>query len=59
MKTKEIIETIEKLSNGQGFYGRLLDSITSMSDYDYDMAMQYLEEQDFKDTLDLIMFFEN
>jgi hypothetical protein len=39
------------MSHSQGFYGRMLRDIT-------DENLEYLEKQNFKDIVDLIMFLE-
>ena len=53
MSGKEILDTIKSLAQSQGFYGRLLEQIQ-----DNDEALEYLEQQNFKDSLDLILFLE-
>lgn len=61
MKRDEIINTIASLANSQGFYGRLLrDLIELKENYPdtYEETMESLEAQNFKDTLDLVMFIE-
>lgn len=51
MKRDEILELFRSLSRSQGFYGRLLQEIT-------DEQLDYLEEQKFKDPVELILFLE-
>lgn len=61
MSWREVIDVIKMLAQSQGFYGRLLRSIEEQYEEDYDnweAFMQYLEEQKFRDTLDVVMFFE-
>lgn len=61
MSWREVIDVIKMLAHSQGFYGRLLRSIEEQYEEDYEnweAFMQYLEEQKFKDALDVIMFFE-
>lgn len=53
MTKKEILETFKSLARSQGSYGRLLEQIK-----DNDEALTYLEEQNFKDSVDLVMFIE-
>ena len=58
----EIVSVIEMLSHSQGFYGRLLRSILELKQEDetgYNELKNYLESQNFSDTLDVIMFFES
>lgn len=53
MNKEQILNLIKSLSRSQGFYGRLYEQI-----HDNDEALEYLEQQDFKDELDLILFLE-
>ena len=53
MKRERILEIISDLSKSQGLYGRLL------RDIELDPTiLDTLEEQNFKDSLDLILFIE-
>mgnify|MGYP003295099432 CR=1 FL=1 len=54
MKKEEILNNIKELSKSQGFYGRLYEQLL-----DNNEALEYLESQNFKDILDLIMFLES
>lgn len=57
MKREQILDTIRSLAMSQGFYGRLYNDL--MSDPDYcDETMDFLEAQNFKDSLDLILCIE-
>lgn len=58
MKMKDIIKVIEVLSYSQGFYGRLLRSIDELSEEEYDLLAEELEGQNFKDSLDVVYYFE-
>lgn len=61
MKWNEIIDVIKELAKSQGFYGRILRSIEEIYETDYDYweeYMNYLEKQNFKNSLDVVMFFE-
>lgn len=61
MSWREVIDVIKMFAHSQGFYGRLLRSIEELYEEDYEnweAFMQYLEEQKFKDALDVVMFFE-
>ena len=61
MKMDEIISAIQDLSYSQGFYGRLLRDILEIKEYDeesYNDLKETLEKQNFKDVLDMVMFFE-
>lgn len=57
MKRNEIMDTIKTLARSQGFYGRLYNSIENSDNKD--AALAYLENQNFRDSFDLIMFFES
>lgn len=58
MKKKEILNAIRSLAASQGFYSRLLISLSS-NEPDSVAYLEYLEEQNFKDAVDLIMFLES
>lgn len=56
MSRYQIKNTLENLANSQGFYGRLLYKIES-SPYSEEIWKQ-LENANFHDEIDLILFFE-
>ena len=56
MKANEILETIKMLAKSQGFYGRLLNAIETSEEGENLLAE--LESENFKDPVDLVMFFE-
>lgn len=58
MKMNEIIDTIKMLAKSQGFYGKLLNSIMSLDTEDFEKVKTELENQNFKDSIDMIMYFE-
>ncbi len=58
MKKEEIIAAIKSLANSQGFYGRLYQHICD-NPIESDKWLIYLEEQNFKDIVDLIIFIES
>jgi hypothetical protein len=58
MKIEQIIEVIKDLAKSQGFYGRLLNDIENMSDGEFAYFKEVLEEQNFKDAVDLIIYLE-
>ena len=61
MKMDEILSTIEELSYHQGFYGRLLRDIIELKNNDedgYNDLKKELENQNFKTTLDMVLYFE-
>lgn len=51
MNREQIKALFEDLARSQGFYGRLLASMT-------DEAWEYLEQQNFQSDLDVILFIE-
>lgn len=57
MSREEILSTIKNLSRSQGSYGRMYQFLTSGSDEAEDM-LQDLEDQCFKDTIDMVMYLE-
>ena len=61
MKIKEIKETIKTLASSQGFYSRLLASMETMEEmfpHDYTELVIELESQNFKNAVDVVMYFE-
>jgi hypothetical protein len=58
MKEKQILKTIEDLAKSQGFYGRLLGRIRELSGDDYKKCIEELENQNFSDEVDLVLYFE-
>lgn len=58
MKKPEILQAIRSLAASQGFYGRLLMALTS-DEPDCVAYLDYLEQQNFKDVVDLVMFLES
>ena len=61
MDRDAILGAIKELSFSQGFYGRLLRDIEELAEYDpdrYEEFMEMLEEQNFGDTVDMVLFFE-
>lgn len=61
MTREEILDTIKSLSHSQGFYQRIYDAMEELKQNDpeqYELFMKNLEAQDFKDEVDLVLFFE-
>ena len=58
MNRNDIMETIRSLALSQGFYGRLYRQLEDLDDETYDEVMQELEEKNFKDAVDLVLFLE-
>ena len=53
MNKEEILNTIKSLASSQGFYSRLYNELESNEN-----CLNFLEEQNFKDPIDLILFLE-
>ena len=51
MDREQIIDALKTLAKGQGFYGRLLENMS-------DELLQHLEEQNFGDILDMVLYLE-
>ena len=61
MDIEQIMAAIRSLAESQGFYGRLYSNMQAMQANNPDQwaeIVETLEAQNFKDTLDMIMFFE-
>lgn len=61
MTKQDILDTIRNLSHSQGLYSRLYQSLQEMRREDpeqYNSFMEHLQQQHFKDPVDLIMYFE-
>lgn len=58
MKREEIKALLRSLARSQGMYGRLLRDIESMDKVDQEDFWSELEAQNFKDELDVILYFE-
>lgn len=54
MTREEILENIRMLAKSQGFYGRILRAIE-----EDDSILDTLEEQNFKDVIDLVLYLES
>lgn len=58
MNKEQIMKTIRKLAESQGFYGRILKIIESSSEETREALLKSLEEQDLHDAIDLINYLE-
>ncbi len=56
MKANEILEAIKMLAKSQGVYGKVLNYIETSEERENILAG--LESLNFKDSVDLVMFFE-
>lgn len=57
MNRKEILSAIQGLASSQGFYGRLYTTLSDGSD-ESEEYLNTLEEQNFDDVVDLILYIE-
>lgn len=58
---EDVVEVIEMLSYSNGFYGRLLDEILYIEENEpkkYEVFKNLIEKQEFKDPVDVVLFFE-
>lgn len=58
MNREQILSTIKDLAMSQGLYGRMYEFLTSGTDEAED-ALTILEEQNFGDAVDMVMFIES
>lgn len=59
MKRKEIRELFESLSRSQGLYGRLLNDINNSTEEEQENFWSAMENMNFKDELDVILYWES
>lgn len=62
MNREQIMEAIRQLAYSQGSYGRFYRDLCEMREEDpdrFDEAMTMLEDENFKDAVDLIMYLES
>lgn len=58
---EKVIEVVEMLSHGQGTYGRMLEQILYLKENEpeaFDEFSRLIENQHFKDMVDVVLFFE-
>ena len=61
MDVYQVIDVIRMLSHSQGFYGRLLEEILYAQVYEpnkFEEFKEIIEDQNFKDPLDVVLYFE-
>ena len=58
MNREQILSTFRSLAMSQGFYGRLLDRIYAVDEDTRENFLAELEEQNFSDVVDLVMYIE-
>jgi hypothetical protein len=49
---------IRNLAKSQGLYGRLLEEIEELDVADLENLIHFLEEKNFKDEVDFVLFYE-
>lgn len=58
MNKEQILDAIRSLAASQGFYGRLYDTLTDGSEQS-DEFLATMEEQNFNDVVDMVMWLES
>ena len=58
MNKEQILDAIRSLAASQGFYGRLYDVLTDGSEQ-ADEFLATMEEQNFNDVFDMVMWLES
>ncbi len=56
MNKEQILNTIKKLGRSQGFYSRLYNALINGEGDDF---LNELEKQNFKDSVDLVLYLES
>lgn len=59
MNKEQIMNTLKSLAQSQGFYGRIVNELESLSEANRNMYLEGLEKQNFKDATDLVIFMES
>ena len=58
MNKDEIIANIETLSKSQGYYQGLYEQLAALPTEELDIVLSELENENFKDIVDLILYLE-
>ena len=58
MNRQEILNAVKSLAMSQGFYGRLYNALTNGTE-EAEAVLQEMEDQNFKDTVDMVMWLES
>lgn len=58
MKREEILQAIKQLGNSQGAYQRLYAALLNLPTEIFDTIMIKLEQEEFKDVVDMVMYLE-
>ena len=59
MTRKEILDVFADLAQSQGFYGRLLHWLANTDEEEREAYLSDLEAQNFKDSIELILYIES
>jgi hypothetical protein len=59
LKKDDIMNIFKSLSSSQGFYGRVVSYLESLPENEKERNLRALEEQNFKDEVDLILYMES
>lgn len=57
----QVIDVVKMLSHSQGFYGRLLEEIVYIRENEpekFETFKEIIEKQEFKNPVDVVLFFE-
>ena len=58
MNRQEILNAVKSLAMSQGFYGRLYNALTNGTE-EAEAALQEMVDQNFKDSVDMVMWIES
>lgn len=58
MNRQEILNAVKSLAMSQGFYGRLYNALTNGTE-EAEAVLQEMVDQNFKDTVDMVMWIES
>ena len=58
MKREQILKLFKSLAQSQGYYGRLLAELNDADEEVRENFWQHMENQNFKDELDVILYLE-
>lgn len=58
MNRQEILNAVKSLAMSQGFYGRLYNALTNETD-EAEAVLQEMVDQNFKDSVDMVMWIES
>ena len=58
MKYEEFLQVVKTLAKSQGYYSRVLRNIQNLQGEELEDFKQHIEEQKFKDSVDVVKYFE-